>query len=800
MASRSLITRQIPALFNGVSQQPQTLRLPSQCESQVNMMSTVNRGVFKRPGSQWIAEVNTTTGDWDDAKLHGINRDVDNRYQVVITDGDIKVYDTADGSEETLTKDGWETWAQSTAYVVGDVIETTTFNGYLYRCTVAGTSGTGDGVTGFSTTLGGFTIEGGVTWETIPHPLSVNDPNADYACVTVADYTFIVNKTITCALKDLPTASAQLPRYTNWYQPEVWRYGYTIDDFYNTAGNATLDGTVQVFSDLPATPTPGDYYKIVGSTEQNFGGYYVRATAATPDVWEETYGPDSNEAIEEYSMPFVLVHDVDAGTWSFQPFTWLPRRFGDVETNPAPTFIGKKLQEVFFYKNRLGLLSDENVIFSGAGDFGNFWRNTVTTVIDSDVVDVAVSTSRVSKLQYAIPFNNGLMLFADQTQFRLNVDDLLTPSSVSIDEVTAYEMDINVEPVQVNSEVYFVTRNGNYSRVMEYYVADDINITEAADITAHVPEYIPSDLKMMAGSSNDDILVCLPQTNGTEDNRLYVYKFRWQGDEKVMSSWSYWEFGDENTILSINVMENTIFLLMDRADGIMLEKIDLSTNAVAGTLSHDVLLDHRTLITGASMSYDAGTNRTTVTLPYAVSGVPDQQEMYFIYDDRTNYEGVIVASPSSQVTWNSTTEVEILNGDYTSYDLHFGKNYESEYEFSEFFNATQNGVAITTGRTQIRTVTVYYEDANFFGTEVDPYGKNSPGQEDVHPSYLWAFSGKTLGDGGLYLNTPQFVEGAYRFSIAGNSRDVSIKLVNNFPYQARFQSAEWEALYFNRSR
>ncbi len=142
----------------------------------------------------------------------------------------------------------------------------------------------------------------------------------------------------------------------------------------------------------------------------------------------------------------------------------------------------------------------------------------------------------------------------------------------------------------------------------------------------------------------------------------------------------------------------------------------------------------------------------------------------------------------------------ILQGDFSSYTFIVGINYDSEYEFSQLFNADTNGVAITTGRTQIRTMSVYYTDTNFFGTEVDPYGKNSPTLEDVHPEYLWSFAGKTLGDGGLTLLAPSFNEGRYTFSVGGDSRDVSIKLVNNYPYQATFTSAEWEALYFNRAR
>ena len=789
MSSRSLITRQIPALFNGVSQQPQTLRTPSQAESQVNMHSTVVDGVRKRPGSQFVATV--TTDDWDDAKIHAINRDTSSRYQVVVTDRDIQVFDVSDGSEKTVTFPGWPTRQNTTAYVVGDVVQLASPTTRLYRCTTAGTSAGSEGV--FGTTLGGTTNDGTVVWEAIPNYLYSTNPAEDFVLVTVADYTFVVNRSVTTALRELP--EAEPPNYDINYVPPIWRYGFDVTDFYNSLGDQALDGTVQAFSDLPGSPSTDDYYKVAGNDDDNFGGYYVRYDG---DVWVETYGPSSNEAIDEATMPHVLVDQLD-GTFDFVPFQWLPRRFGDQQTNPAPTFIGRALNEVFFYKNRLGLLSDENVVFSGAGDFGNFWRNTVTTVLDSDVVDVAVSTSKVSKLRYAVPFNNGLVLFADQTQFTLNVDQLLTPTSVSIDEVTSYEMDLGVEPVPINSEVYFVTSNGQNSRVREYYVADDTNNTEAADVTAHVPNYLPANLKQIAAAGNDDVLVALPATDGDEDHCLYIYKFHWRGDEKVQSAWYKWEFSSQNTILGVSIIENVIYLLMKRSDGVHLEKVDLDAGAVAGDLTHDLLLDHRTPIAPGDISWNVGTLRSTITLPYEVP-VADRSEFYLIYEDRTDYEGVPVASPASQFVWTAADTVDVLNVNLESYNLFGGVNYDAEYEFSELFNADGNGVAITTGRLQLRTMTVYYKDANFFGTSVDPYGKNSPGEEDVHPQFLWSFSGKTLGDGGLYLNTPQFVEGAYRFTIGGNSRDVSIKLVNNFPYQAKFQSAEWEALYFNRSR
>jgi hypothetical protein len=58
----------------------------------------------------------------------------------------------------------WGTsWAASTAYAVGAVIRPATGNGFIYRCTVAGTSG-GSTPT-FGTVVGGSTTDNTVTWE-----------------------------------------------------------------------------------------------------------------------------------------------------------------------------------------------------------------------------------------------------------------------------------------------------------------------------------------------------------------------------------------------------------------------------------------------------------------------------------------------------------------------------------------------------------------------------------------------------------------------------------------------------------
>lgn len=726
-----LVSNPIPALFNGVSQQPATLRLSSQCEEQINAYGTVVDGLRKRPPFRSVAQVSATP--LDSAFIHTINRDVTERYIVVITDGDLQVFDS-NGAAQTVN------FPQGKAY------------------------------------------------------LTAAQPVTSFAVVSIADYSFIINKTVTVTTKT-PTTS-QPPAFPDWRweidrRDTAWSRDPTY--YYNNTTGTTFKGSVQIFEDLPkpgdpSPPASGDIWKVVGFDENSFGAFYVKRVGS---VWEETFAPGESVGLDETTMPWALVRESN-GTFTFAPFAYKVRQFGDNNTNPAPSFVGKTIRDVFYYKNRLGVVSDENVVFSGAGDFGNFFRNTVTDLLDSDVVDVAVSSTKVSLLNFAVPFNNNLMLFADQTQFALNVDELLTPGTVSIDTVTDYEMSTRCRPIAIGNDVYFVTETGNYARIREYYVEDDKNQTEAADVTAHVPRYVPKGITQLAGNSNEDVLFALSDQAGFE-NRLYVYKFFWNEQGKAQSAWSYWELDAGDRILSISDLENQLFAVIQRADGVYLEKCDVQSGSTATGLTFDIFLDRRVEMTGV---YDLST-KTTFTLPYPVPAGAA----------RNNYKLVRGAAFTGQVgslidpttyTWVNDTTIEVP-GDESAGICFGGVSYKMRFVFSEQF--VKNGdEAITTGRLMLRTFTIYFTDTAFFSTNVAPYGNGDNLIEEIVPAQLSAFTGKELGAASLILGEPQFHTGSYSFQIYGDSTLAEVALENETHVQCKIQSAEWEGLYHNRAR
>lgn len=725
-----LISQQIPALYNGVSQQPPTIRLASQCEAQENAWGTVVDGLRKRPPTLHSRRI--TTADLSSAYLHQINRDSAERYLVVVTNGDLKVYDM-DGNEKAVSFPGGK--------------------GYL-------------------------ALPQGSTAE------------ASFSLVTVADYTFVVNKTVAVQMGEVGSDQTPQASYYYWLnrqQQDGTGSGPQLLQYPPNLWQGSLMGTKQSFQDLPETGTEGEVWMIQGTTESGFSSYYVRRTGG---VWAETVKPGLRNRLDETTMPHALVRQGD-GTFAFAPFSWAPRRVGDETTNPNPTFVGRRINEVFFYKNRLCVCVDENAVMSRAGDFGNFYRLTSIDLLDDEVIDVAASETKVTKLNHAVPLSGRLMLFADQVQFRLNDGEVLSPTSVSLDVTTQYSMVTAVRPEPIGSDVYFASENGDWAIIREYFVRDDSNTTDATDVNNHCPRYIPAGVRKLIGSSEHDVLFVL--TRGAPRS-VFVYKFYWSSQsEKMQSAWSRWDFAPGDEVLSGSVLDDVLHLVIRRADGTYLEKMPLYTGATAPGLSFQIYLDRRCEVQGTWLGVEG---KTEFVLPYPVAEA-DRPALRIVRGSAfSGARGALI--DTTQYTWTAPNVVKVT-GRFDAGKCFAGLSYTMRYTFSEQFLKNSSGAPITTGRLQLRTWTVYYTDTGFFRTEVAPYGFD-PEVEAVVPSKLAEFSGKTLGDMSLVIGEPAFHEGSYSFQVYGNADVAKVTLLNDSHLASNFQAAEWEGFYNNRAR
>ena len=248
-------------------------------------------------------------------------------------------------------------------------------------------------------------------------------------------------------------------------------------------GGATLSvfkDTAKSFTSLPAHCVNGFRIAVVGDNQKKEDNFHVMYTGnGGSGYWKETMKAGLVHDYNLSTMPHTLRQGPDLN-FSFGQGDWDSRIAGDDDTNGFPSFVGQTINDIFFHRNRLGILAGENVIFSEASSYFNFFRTTVRTLLDSAPIDVAVSQNEVSILKAAVPIQDNLLLFSELNQFTLSAAQLLTPTEVTIDQSTKFECDLEATPVGSGTSVFFATKAGGFAGVREYYTNNETEIKDAA--------------------------------------------------------------------------------------------------------------------------------------------------------------------------------------------------------------------------------------------------------------------------------------------------------------------------------
>ena len=122
---------------------------------------------------------------------------------------------------------------------------------------------------------------------------------------------------------------------------------------------------------------------------------------------------------------------------------WDDALVGDDVTNPEPSFVGKQINKMLFFRNRFAILADENIVMSRPGDFTNFFAKSAIQLIASDPIDIAASSEYPAILFDGIQTNTGLILFSKNQQFMLTTDsDVFSPTTAKINALSTYNLSL----------------------------------------------------------------------------------------------------------------------------------------------------------------------------------------------------------------------------------------------------------------------------------------------------------------------------------------------------------------------
>ena len=394
----------------------------------------------------------------------------------------------------------------------------------------------------------------------------------------------------------------------------------TTPEFSISVNGGTTANAIYGFTDsvpntsfLPSQSVSGHVVKVINTTDVDIDDMYVQFkttaisenTVASSGVgsWVETLAPGLKKKLDPLTMPHQLVRQAD-GSFKYEPVTWIDRLVGDDITNPLPTFVGQKISNLFFYRNRLGFLSNGNVIMSKAADYFNFFNTSAQVATDDDPIDISAVGTRPAFLNHALPTAVGLVLYGSSEQHILSTDsDLFSPKTVKISRLSSYETDEKIEPVSVGTSHAFVSKTPLYTRLFELL---DINRDRPPlmnDDTVVVPELIPASVDSMAASSALSVISL--GTKGTND--LYQFRFLSAGrDKRQLSTWYKWK--TTTKVLHQFFDANTFYVIGNTDSEGVIESYDMSQSSEEGFLTiptgekTDVCLDlfyvnpHRELV------------------------------------------------------------------------------------------------------------------------------------------------------------------------------------------------------------
>ena len=313
-------------------------------------------------------------------------------------------------------------------------------------------------------------------------------------------------------------------------------------------------------------------------------------------------------------MPHELVN-TSTNAFTFKQVNYSARLAGDDLTNSQPSFVGQKITAGFFHNNRLGFLSKDNVSMSQSNDFYNFYFKTAQTIIDSDPIDISCASIRPTALHSVLPTAQGILLFSEKEQFVLFSDNgVLTPSLATIRSLSNYEVNRDIDPVDVGSHINFITKTPGYSRVFSMVTRGQQENPQVLDLSRVVKEWISPDIEHMISSPQNAMIALSDQAS----NVVYIFRYYFDGEKNLMEAWVSWQLPGTTQFMAIDA--DNMYAVTKQGNQFALSVAALSQSPeqaiIVNNAGQKVNPSVDLYATASSVVYDSTNNLSKCYLPY----------------------------------------------------------------------------------------------------------------------------------------------------------------------------------------
>ena len=591
----------------------------------------------------------------------------------------------------------------------------------------------------------------------------------------------------------------------------------------------------QDISRLPAMNKHGYVAQISNTADLDTDDYYVKFVAdngtSGAGSYEETVRPhnfagtsaaDAMKAgFDPATMPHALINNRN-GTFTFAKLDlsfgnaqgnqnyWKDRQVGDNESNPFPTILGKQITEMFFHRNRLGLIADEQVIMSQPGQYFNLFIVSAIAASDDNPIDITVSDIKPAFINHTLPINKGVMMFSDNGQFLLFTEsDIFSPKTVRLKKIASYECDASIQPVDLGTSVLFTSNVSAYARAFEATVVDDDTPPKIVEQTRVVPEFLPKDITKSTNSASIGIT-----TYGKKgDSTVYHYKYYDAGNTREQSAWYSWTLTGTmqhmlytgGSFFTVTLHDSSYKLCRHEyvadADATRAYVLGGTTSDVGSALKtarqFEAHLDNMTIATNVAGSAQTTTapEKTVLTIPYTPANTTD---LFMVGLSGNDSDGNSIAGTVRAADAVGTNSVTFNNINlHSAAKVAVGYRYTSTIELPTYYINLGNNAYDTDGDLRISGINFemgvggpmeFHLTSPF--TYIDSSGNTTKDIDD----YVQFESG-ILSNSSVFDKPPADLAKSVRVPVQRKNEKYTLQIKIPDPFSTALISASWDGIY-----
>jgi hypothetical protein len=665
------VTQRIDNYLGGVSKQSDDKKFPGQLVECLNGYPDPTFGLTKRPGLKWIANLGTGT-TYDNCKWFYIARTASEKYIGCIKPkpnsgfGDIDIWNI-NGTACTVNMDT-STATNAVNYLTGvrsnyDVLtvqDTSIITNNLH--TVAKQADpTFNALRQATVVLSGSPLSN-------TYSININGNVINHTSNDGSTYKTILDAFKT-GIDALSISGLSTTVFVESLQITDSNSGIAILASGGDSGQSmrAFQDQVDNVSQLPVESVHNHTVKVINTAAKEdtyFAKFVADDGASGSGYWGETRDPAQSPGLDAATMPHELVN-TSLNNFTFRQATWIDRAVGDDTTNSHPSFVGNKVQQAFFYNNRLGFLSQDNVSMSQSQDFYNFYHTSAQTVTDADPIDVSCSTIRPAALHAVLPTIQGLILFSKNQQFLLSAaDGVLTPSTTNVRTISNYEMATDVDPVDIGTNIHFIAKTPSYTRTFYMLTRGQDEGPVIMDIGRVVNEWVPATIDTLVASPQNQFLAMSDQTS----RYLYFFRTYHDGKETKVEAWYNWKMC--GTVQGMAVDSDDMYLVTKQGSQFTLSQASMSQSPTDAIIVNN---------DGTSVNPCMDLYATATSVTYDTAN--DFSKCYIPWNNVTGLKPILIikgaATTGALVESGFATNPEVITNDGNAYFKVLKKNLTS---------------------------------------------------------------------------------------------------------------------------